>query len=110
VDASILAHTHHHLTARRRTRRLLYWSAATVSAAAAILLVTFRLGVPTASSPVQLAQSQSVTILDAFTLARQLRAGHTPDPRWDINHDGTIDQRDVDALARAAVSLKGGRL
>jgi hypothetical protein len=50
-----------------------------------------------------------VTILDAFSLARQLKAGKTPDKSWDVNQDGRVDQADVDALAARAVALpKGG--
>jgi len=48
-----------------------------------------------------------VDILDAFSLARQLSRRGALDPKWDFNADGTIDQRDVDAVARAAVRLKG---
>lgn len=49
-------------------------------------------------------------ILDAFALARQLKAGPVNEPRWDVNHDGTVDDRDVRTIAREAVRLdKGGR-
>jgi len=51
-----------------------------------------------------------VDILDAFALARELKAGKHPDSRQDANGDGVVDQRDVAALAAQAVSLqKGGR-
>ena len=49
-------------------------------------------------------------ILDAFTLARQLKAGPVHEPRWDVNHDGIVDERDVRAIAVEVVRLdKGGR-
>jgi hypothetical protein len=49
-------------------------------------------------------------ILDAFTLARQLKSGPVHEPRWDVNHDGTVDERDVRAIAVEVVRLdKGGR-
>jgi hypothetical protein len=79
-----------------------------------------------------------VDILDAFLLARQIKAGGqlggdrlvlpgvapkagSPktdlsrfsgpvSPAWDFNGDGVIDQKDVDAVAMSAVKLKGGAL
>ncbi|HYC56884.1 MAG TPA: dockerin type I domain-containing protein [Candidatus Binatia bacterium] len=47
----------------------------------------------------------SFDILDAFALARALPA---PAPSGDINGDGTADRRDVDEVARRAVSLVQG--
>jgi len=50
-----------------------------------------------------------VDILDAYVMARGLaNEGTPPNPAWDINADGTIDQRDIDAVAQSAVRLKGG--
>ena len=45
------------------------------------------------------------TILDAFALALALEAKRETDARWDVNGDGVVDKRDVDALAMAAVKL-----
>ncbi len=39
-------------------------------------------------------------------IAPFIAVGRSPD--WDINGDGVVDQGDVDAVAMAAVSLKGG--
>ncbi|PWU20644.1 MAG: hypothetical protein C5B50_03480 [Verrucomicrobia bacterium] len=51
-----------------------------------------------------------VDILDAFALARQLRDSSNLPQQLDINGDGVVDERDVEALATAAVKLaKGGR-
>ena len=51
-----------------------------------------------------------VDILDAFALARQLKAGKPSDLRFDVNGDGVVDERDVARIAAHAVSLdKGGR-
>jgi len=52
-----------------------------------------------------------VDILDAFALARQLKAGHVPPGLLDVNGDGVVDERDVTAIAAHAVQLpaKGGR-
>ncbi len=57
--------------------------------------------------------SEHVTILDAFALARMLEArqrdaaaGAAAIPMaWDIDGNGVIDQRDVDAIAQRAVRL-----
>src|SRR5262245_2313029 len=50
-----------------------------------------------------------VDILDAFQLARELRAGQKPTGR-DLNGDGVVDQRDAARIATHAVKLeKGGR-
>lgn len=50
-----------------------------------------------------------VDILDAFAIARGLAAEPVATkPAWDINHDGSIDQQDIDAVAQSAVRLKGG--
>ena len=58
--------------------------------------------------------SEHVTILDAFALARMLEA-RQKDPAaggasaipaaWDVDGNGVIDQRDVDAIAQRAVKL-----
>lgn len=65
------------------------------------------LGGLAAAGPTDAGPSANVTILDAFALARKLRdrgpAG--PGAAWDVTGDGSIDQRDVDALAHRAVKL-----
>ena len=52
--------------------------------------------------------SGRVDILDAFALARHLKAGAPTRAEWDINQDGSINQADVDAVAMTAVQLNGG--
>lgn len=46
-----------------------------------------------------------VDILDAFALARTLKAESTANNRWDVDADGNVDTRDVDLIAHAAVAL-----
>jgi hypothetical protein len=48
-----------------------------------------------------------VNVLDAFTVARGIKSHHTQ-PAWDVNHDGVVDQQDVDLIAMTAVRVKGG--
>ncbi|MEZ6041932.1 MAG: hypothetical protein R3C20_15630 [Planctomycetaceae bacterium] len=59
-------------------------------------------------------QDGHIDILDAFALARQIRTNSTNPvetdlistrPEFDRNHDGVVDQEDVDQLARFIVSL-----
>jgi hypothetical protein len=47
-----------------------------------------------------------VDILDAFYLARRV-GKPSPQPTWDINGDGKIDQADIDAIAAQAVRVGG---
>jgi hypothetical protein len=49
-----------------------------------------------------------VDILDAFTVARAIRANIVPRPEWDLTGDGKVDRGDVEAIARAAVRLGRG--
>jgi hypothetical protein len=100
VDQAIVAQARRQGMKMRRQRILLRWGGG-AAAAAAVLLVALRLAQPPRPS-------NHVTILDAFSLARQLKSGVKPDKSWDINGDGVIDQKDVDALAAKAVQLPRG--
>lgn len=101
VDARIRAESRRHFTRMARSRVLLRWGGG-AAAAAAILLVTLRL-LP--SNPPPFHPQGRLTILDAFSLARQLKSGGRIDKSWDVNGDGSIDEKDVDALAARAVSM-----
>lgn len=110
VDMAVLATAKLRLRRQRRFRRLARWAG--VAAAAAIIAVAVYT-LPVAHQPAakQVARvAARPTILDAFQLARQLEQGPILDRRWDINGDGVVDRRDVDALALAAVSLKGEKV
>jgi len=50
----------------------------------------------------------SIDIVDAYLIARAVRGGGRLERRWDINRDGKVDGRDVDAVARRAVSVGRG--
>lgn len=50
----------------------------------------------------------TVNILDAFTLARHVESKRPSETIWDMNGDGLVDRRDVDAVAFAAVRLRKG--
>ncbi|MGD8454179.1 MAG: dockerin type I domain-containing protein [Phycisphaerae bacterium] len=113
VEDAIHAASRRHFRTFRTRRLLRIWIP--ITGAAAAILLFFVLAEPTsrvAYEPAQplatVASHADVTILDAFALARRLKAHETPGREWDVNADGVVDQRDVDALARAAVRLENG--
>jgi hypothetical protein len=58
--------------------------------------------------PADVDRNGRVDIVDAFELARWVEAGDPKRLDFDLNHDGSIDQRDVDAVAGVAVQLNEG--
>ena len=116
LDRTIRAMARRHF-ARRRAVRILRWCAPTAAAAAILLLLMLPdstsippSAVETSPAPIPTARGAEgrVTILDAFALARRLKADEPSPPEWDFNADGTVDTRDVQALAAAAVRLEQG--
>ena len=118
ADEAILRAARKHLNPPQQPRpgwfRFLPW----VAAAAAILLL---LAIPQfsrqpAPGPVRdstfaqgdLNHDGRVDILDAFSLARQLKQGGAKNLQLDLNKDGVVDDRDVSALAARAVKLERG--
>ena len=104
----------------RRRRFWLYAraaGAAAAAAAAAVVVVVIYLDRDRASpTPVagtqavrtgDVDQSGRVDVLDALVLARRVQAGAGGTPRRgdDVNGDGVVDRRDVDAVAVMAVSV-----
>jgi hypothetical protein len=96
---------------RRGYRRMIaVWSAAAVVALAGVIAVRFlnpqmRTAPSTvAAVPGDVDGNGRVDILDALRLARDIEAGRTVNN--DINSDGVVDGRDVDAIALRAVSLQ----
>jgi hypothetical protein len=116
VDGAVIAAARQKFDRRRRLKVLARWGAAVSAAAAAFLVAVWLLPHRNAGTPGpnQLAEtlkgdidhSGRLDIVDAMTLARHLRAGDSPRGAWDVNGDGKVDQKDVDALAAASVSLK----
>src|SRR5258708_7077810 len=68
LDDAVIAHAHRHAARVRRMRALLRWGGS-AAAAAAMLFITLHL-IP--SQPPVFHPGQRITILDAFSLARQL--------------------------------------
>ena len=120
VDEAILRDARFGFSRRRRFRLAARWAGATIAAAAAVVVVAFNLhrGRPGTTN---VATSQQtfvagdvdrnghVDILDAFVLARNIDARPAVVTRSDdVNADGVLDRRDVDAVAAMAVRLPGG--
>jgi hypothetical protein len=123
IDAGIRAAARQ-AAARAQTpsrRRRVWWiAAAAVGAAAAVVIgINLTLMSPPAHAPEQQAAdvatgaqndpmdingSGRVDIVDAYLVARKLRAGEAG-TRYDFNADGAVDQSDVDALAARAVAV-----
>ncbi len=121
VDDVVMIAARTALTRRRRgghpAFRLAAWTAAAAGIVGAIWVGGILTQGPAATpqiasmmAPVvagDLDRSGGVTILDAFTLARQLESDR-PVAAGDFNGDGLIDRTDVDAIAMAAVRLPEG--
>jgi hypothetical protein len=117
VDKTILHAARRHLSAQKPARfqwsLLVRWGMAVAAVIALLALVPLALRKGGSDSRLvrgDLNHDGQVDILDAFALARELKAGGHPNPGWDINGDGVVDDRDVATLAARAVNLgKGGR-
>ncbi|MHC4607773.1 MAG: dockerin type I domain-containing protein [Planctomycetota bacterium] len=99
VDRAILS------LARRRQRVWIPFSAA----AAVVIVVILALLMTPAAAPGDIDGSGTVDIVDAYTLARRIESGASLDRSWDFNRDGTVNEKDVDAIAMRSVSINGRR-
>jgi hypothetical protein len=109
VDEFVLRTARRQLEPRRRgPRAWLVWLRWTTVGAAACALLGFALFYNYPSKRPGAAysalQKQQVDILDAFALARKLKAGSAL-PQDDVNGDGRVNDADVAALAARAVRL-----
>jgi hypothetical protein len=96
--------------ARRRMMRRLMWGGAVAAGVLAAAWVGWGIARRGTEQGREVARAVPVMdaadIRDAYYLARQIKAG-VRDAAWDVNHDGVVDQKDVDELGAAAVRLKG---
>lgn len=114
VDERILSSARRQLASGRRRFN---WRFATIGALAAAVAIVFILPefvthtppprvMPVLSNDID--GNGRIDILDAFALARHIERREETAAGWDVNADGQIDRRDVDALAKIAVRLNGG--
>lgn len=120
TDHAILAAARTGFWRRGRGRRVVRWVGATAAAAAAVVVVALTLRRGGAGDATRVAVSEPpavagdvdrsgrVDMLDAFVLARKLDAKAAAAKGDDVNGDGVLDRRDVDAVAAMAVRLPGG--
>lgn len=100
----------------RKNRRFVYGSVCAAVAVAVIIIGFLFLdpsrnadmdrSIEPAAVRMDINKDGTVDVLDAFNLARQLKANEPIRMEWDINSDGTVDRQDVDQVAFAAVRLK----
>jgi hypothetical protein len=123
IDRGILNDARAHLARHVRRRRVMRWSIGLggAAAAAAVLLAVFVnradratrqlasvQGAPPAAArvlPGDINGDGRVDVLDALVLSHRLQSNESTPLAQDVNHDGTVDARDVDAIALAAVRL-----
>jgi hypothetical protein len=113
VDDAILSVARKHLASAKSRRIVQFprWLAAAAVVALAAVLASLLLSVR--RSPVMAREDINrdgrVDVLDAFALARRLQQGVTTDRLFDINGDGVVNQKDINAIATRAVKLDGRR-
>ena len=116
VDEAILRDARAGFARRRRFWLAARWIGAGAAAAAAVvvLAMNFYRDVPptnvvTANVEGDVDGSGRVDIVDALLLAKKVEGGVAPAAMGeDVNGDGSVDRRDVDAVAAIAVRLPGG--
>ena len=118
VDEAILRDARSGFSRRRRFSLAVRWVGSAAAAAAAVVVVAVvlhrgRPGTQVAVNaipavPGDVDASGRVDMLDAFVLARKVDAKASMGKADDVNGDGVVDRRDVDAVAAMAVRLPGG--
>ncbi|HEX4796463.1 MAG TPA: dockerin type I domain-containing protein [Humisphaera sp.] len=112
IDSAILGDAKSGWLRRMRFRPIQRWMLVGGSIAAA-LLIAWGVTSMVHRTPSQMAQLGDVNrdgridILDALVVAQAIKSGGKLDPAWDINHDGVVDQKDVDWIAATAVNVSG---
>ena len=109
VEDSILAQAHEKFARRRRLRLIARWGTGLAAGLAAMIVLVVWLHHPKGAQKLakgDINHDGQVNMIDALVLAKHLAARDKSDQAWDINSDGRIDQKDVDAIAAASVSLK----
>ncbi len=83
--------------------RWLLWPALT--GVCAMIVLVARMLMPAQFAREDLNRDGKVDILDSFTLAKEIKNGGSLPASLDVNGDGVVDERDVNAIASRAVAL-----
>src|SRR5258705_4810810 len=100
-------------------RWVMRYSIGSMAAAAAVIVIVFKTthhdrpaqnpaGIVAAAE--DLNHDGKIDILDAYLMAKSLAANQAQSKDRDFNRDGTVDAKDVDVIALAAVTLNGGQI
>ena len=117
TDEQILAAARQQTIRRNRMRWMTRYAIGSIAAAAAVVLIAIKINhrhQPAFESDREVASSEDVNrdgkldILDAYFMARKAAANEPMSKEWDFNHDGNVDNKDVDIVALAAVKIKSG--
>jgi hypothetical protein len=112
IERTILKAAERQLSPSQPNRKCWWWKAlATASAimvAFALIMTQWQHSNKGPFAAEDLNQDGNLDILDAFTLARQLKQGISPNENLDLNSDATIDDKDVAIIATHVVKLPPG--
>jgi hypothetical protein len=109
LDHAIAAAARERFDRRRRLRLMARWGGGLATGLAAVIVIVISLNRSPASKSIvrgDVNGDSQFNMVDALALAKHIAAKDKLERAWDVNGDGVIDQRDVDAIAAAAVSLK----
>jgi hypothetical protein len=114
LDERILGAAREQAARRTRMRWMIRYAVGGIAAAAAVILIVINVNQPKPdgqqTGTVVVAQDLNrdgrLDILDAYLLAKGIAEKQPLSKEWDVNGDGVVDGKDVDAMALAAVKLK----
>jgi hypothetical protein len=110
IDDAISAAARERFDQRRRLRMLVRRGGGVAAGIAAVIVIGVMLHRPAALQPLAQGGDHPLNMVDALNLAKHLAAKDAVDKSWDLNHDGVIDQKDVEAVAIASVDLKANHV
>src|SRR5258706_1066057 len=113
LDHAIAAAARERFERRRRLRLMARWGGGLAAGLAAVIVIVISLNRSPASKSIvkgDVNGDSRFNMIDALALAKHIAAKEKLERAWDVNGDGAIDQKDVDVIASAAVSLKQGGL
>ena len=90
------------LTRPKRSARSLAMAAALLVAVGGLWFGLW----PGPALPGDVDRSGRVDIVDAYALAVRLKSGVKVDAAFDVNHDGKVDEADVEEIARRSVAIR----